>query len=171
MHEKIKSENGYVVPDTDSDILKLCVVERHQGTGNIGLGLVKGFGLKEGALASSVAHDSHNVIAVGVTDDDILLAVKAVKDMGGGLAVTKEDEIIAKTPLEIGGLMSKLSLGPLLDQLRQANHAAGDLGCVIQDPFMPLSFLALPVIPELKLTDLGLVDVKRFSIVGLFVDS
>ena len=160
-----------VVQDTDSDILKLCVVERHKNTGNIGLGLVKGFGLKGGALASSVAHDSHNVIAVGTNDHDICRAVEVVRDMSGGLAVVNKGEIMAHTPLQIGGLMSSLPLDSLLDQLEGVKRAALDLGCVIMEPFMTLSFLALPVIPQLKITDLGLVDVNRFSIVDLFVDS
>ena len=168
--EKVRSEGGYVVMDTQSDILKLCVVERHKSTGNIGLGLVRGFGLKKGALASSVAHDSHNVIAVGVSDGDICRAVEAVRDMGGGLAVVEGGHIAATTPLGIGGLMSELPMDALLDQLERVKQGARNLGCRIPEPFMALSFLALPVIPELKLTDKGLIDVKKFSIVDLFVD-
>jgi adenine deaminase len=170
IREEIKSRNGYVIQDTESDILKICVVERHKATGNIGIGLVKGFGLKEGALASSVAHDSHNVIGVGANDYDLCRAIEAVRDMGGGLAVVNKGEILAENPLQIGGLMSTLPLESLLSHLREVKHAAGDLGCTITEPFMALSFLALPVIPHLKLTDLGLIDVKRFSIVDLFVD-
>jgi adenine deaminase len=166
--ERVPLSDGFVCSSTDSDILKLCVVERHKGTGNIGLGLVRGFGLKKGALASSVAHDSHNVIVVGVNDREILAAVKAVKTMGGGLAVARGNEILAKTPLEIGGLMSNKPLETLVRQLKAAKKAASTLGCTLEEPFMALSFLALPVIPELKLTDKGLVDVNRFKIVSLF---
>lgn len=168
--EKVRVENGWVVCDTRADILKLTVVERHRGSGRIGLGLVRGFRLKRGALASTVAHDSHNVIAIGVDDGDICLAVEELDFMGGGMVVTAGSEVLAKTPLEIAGLMSREDLRTLASQLRELNHAAAQLGCSIPEPFMALSFLALPVIPELKLTDLGLVDVNQFSIVPLFVE-
>jgi adenine deaminase len=168
--EKVRVANGQVVCDTGADILKLAVVERHRGSGRIGLGLVRGFRLKRGALASTVAHDSHNVIAVGVDDRDICLAVEELESMGGGMVVTASGEVLAKTPLEIAGLMSGEDLRTLGSRLRELNHAAAQLGCSIPEPFMALSFLALPVIPELKLTDLGLVDVNRFSIVPLFVE-
>ena len=170
-YERAKSENGWVVSDVDADILKLAVVERHNGSGRIGLGLVKGFGLKGGALASSIAHDSHNVIAVGANDRDLSASVEEVKVMGGGIAVASEQRILARVPLEVAGLMSKEPLERLTEQLTEISKAALSLGCSIREPFMSLSFLALPVIPELKLTDMGLVDVKRFQIVPLFVDS
>ena len=164
-HESVRSENGSVHSNTVSDILKMAVVERHSGTGNIGHGLVRGFGLKKGAIASSVAHDSHNIIAVGVDDIDIRGAVQAVSDMGGGIAVFSANHLLASVPLEIGGLMSVNPLQTVVEQLEKAKAAARGLGCDIPDPFMSLSFLALPVIPELKLTDRGLVDVNRFEIV------
>jgi adenine deaminase len=166
--EKIKISDGLVVADTDADILKLAVVERHKATGNIGLGLVKGFGLKNGAIASSVAHDSHNIIVVGVNDPDLFLAAKTVQEMGGGLVVADRGRILAKTPLEIAGLMTQASLHELVKHLTKIEEAVFSLGCKIQHPFMQLAFLALPVIPELKLTDKGLVDVNRFEIVPLF---
>lgn len=169
MHfERPKSGNGLVQSDTERDILKLCVVERHKATGNIGLGLVNGLGLKRGAIASSVAHDSHNVIAAGVSDEDIFYAVENVRKMGGGLAVVCNGKTIAETPLEIAGLMSNQYMDSLVRQLKATNDAVSALGTKIKDPFMTLSFLALPVIPELKLTDKGLVDVNRFEIVPLF---
>ncbi len=171
-HEKIKADGGWIVTDIRSDILKLCVVERHIASGNIGLGLVKGFGLKHGAIASSVAHDSHNVIVVGVSDAAILAAVETVGDMGGGLAVVRNDgKITAKVPLGIAGLMSLQPLNTLVKELQTIKTAASDLGCTLEEPFMALSFLALPVIPELKLTDMGLVDVNRFEIVPLFLEN
>ncbi|MBN1277144.1 MAG: adenine deaminase [Deltaproteobacteria bacterium] len=166
--ERPNSKNGFVVSDIDADILKLCVVERHKATGNIGLGLVRGFGLKRGAVASSVAHDSHNVIAAGVTDDDIFHAVDRVRLMGGGIAAVCNSETLAEVPLEIAGLMSCQHIESLLKQLGTIREAVAFLGCEIEDPFMVLSFLALPVIPELKLTDKGLVDVNRFEVVPLF---
>jgi len=169
LYEKTKSEGGWVVADIKSDILKLCVVERHKASGHVGLGLVKGFGLKHGAIASSVAHDSHNVIVVGVSDEAIFKAVEIVRDMGGGLAAVRDNRtVLAKIPLEIAGLMSRQPLDTVVKQLQAIKNAASALGCALEEPFMALSFLALPVIPELKLTDMGLVDVNRFEIVPLF---
>ena len=167
--EEVQSDNGWVFSDIEADILKLAVVERHEASGRIGLGLVKGFGLMHGALASSVAHDSHNVIVVGVSDEEIVKAVEVVKDMGGGLVVVRGNEILAKTPLEIAGLMSTRPLAPLTSQLQAVKSAAHSIGCALEEPFMSLSFLALPVIPELKLTDRGLVDVNNSKIVPLFL--
>ncbi len=169
-YEHVKSDNGWVQSDIERDILKLAVVERHKATGNIGLGLVSGFGLDAGALASSVAHDSHNLIAIGVSDPEIWRSIEEVKKMGGGIAVIRDDKVLAKVPLDIAGLMSRESLEGLTGKLDELNRAASSLGCTIPEPFMSLSFLALPVIPKLKLTDLGLVDVEKFSLVPLFVD-
>ena len=164
----MKSDGQYVATDIDSDTLKLCVVERHLASGRIGVGLVRGFGLRQGAIATSVAHDSHNVIAVGVSDDEILRAVERVRIMGGGLAVVAGNDTLAEAPLEIAGLMSSESLGTLVRQLKAVKKACLHIGCSLEEPFMILSFLALPVIPEIKLTDRGLVDVNRFEIVSLF---
>jgi adenine deaminase len=169
-YETMKSENGWVQSDIERDILKLAVVERHKATGNIGLGLVMGFGLHAGALASSVAHDSHNLIAVGVSDQEIWRSLEEVKNMGGGMAVISDGKVLARVPLEVAGLMSREPLKELTKQWDEANSAAFSLGCTIPEPFMSLSFLTLPVIPELKLTDLGLVDVGKFSLVPLFID-
>jgi adenine deaminase len=167
--DNVKSDHGLVASDIASDTLKLCVVERHEASGRIGLGLVRGLGIKKGALASSVAHDSHNVIAAGVSDNEIFAAIDAVRVMGGGLAVVSGEKIVAKTPLEVAGLMSVQPINMVVDQLKSVEKAAFDLGCTIKKPFMALSFLALPVIPEIKLTDMGLVDVNRFEIVSLFI--
>jgi len=166
----LPSENGYVKSDTEADILKIAVVERHTGSGRIGKGMVKGFGLKRGALASSVAHDSHNVIAVGVDDRDLCRAVHEVRDMGGGMAAVTAEQVLGRAPLEVGGLMSTAPIGTLVGQLEDLDRAAALLGCAVADPYMIMSFLALPVIPELKLTDKGLVDVNRFELVPLFAD-
>ncbi len=169
-YETLKSENGSVQSDIERDILKLAVLERHKATGNMGLGLVMGFGLHAGALASSVAHDSHNLIAVGVSDQEIWRSLEEVKNMGGGMAVIRDSDVLARVPLEVAGLMSRKPLKELTKQWDEANRAASSLGCTISEPFMSLSFLTLPVIPELKLTDLGLVDVGKFSLVPLFMD-
>jgi adenine deaminase len=167
--EEVLSAGGWVISDIHKDILKLVVLERHKGTGRIGRGLVQGFGLQKGALASSVAHDSHNVIAVGVADIDLFVAVEEVRRMGGGLVAAQNGRVLAKAALEIGGLMSKEPLESLSAQLKTLSHSAKSLGCALPEPFMALSFLSLPVIPELKLTDRGLVDVRRFAEVPLFV--
>jgi adenine deaminase len=160
--------DGAVVADVSRDILKLAVVERHHGTGRIGLGFVQGFGLKAGAIASSVAHDSHNIIAVGGDDGDLFAAVKAVEEMNGGLAAVMNGEVMAGLPLPIAGLMSDRPLAEVARGWEELRRVACDLGSVPAEPFMVLSFLALPVIPELKLTDRGLVDVNLFQHVSLF---
>lgn len=163
-------ENGEAVSDPGRDLIKLAVVERHKATGNVGLGFVSGFGLKSGAIAGSVAHDSHNVIAAGVYDADLKIAVKKVIDMGGGLVVAAGGEILASLSLPIAGLMSDKPLSEVQQRIDDLNRAAAGLGCLLSDPFMTLSFMALPVIPELKLTDKGLFDVIKFAHVPLFCD-
>jgi len=158
---------GKAVSSPAKDMLKLIVAERHKATGNLGIGFVCGFGLKRGALASSVAHDSHNIIAVGVDDEDILLAVRNVAAMHGGLAAAAGGQVLEKLPLPIAGLMSPEPMEEVQHRIQSLNRSAAGLGCVLKDPFMQLSFLALPVIPELKLTDRGLVDLSRFDFVPL----
>jgi len=162
------SENGFINSDTERDILKLAVIERHKKTGNIGLGLIKGLNLKKGALASSVAHDSHNIIVVGTKDDDMIFAVQKLKEVGGGLVVVNKGKVESLLPLPLAGLMSENSLEEVVKNLGILEAAARRLGCTIENPFIALSFCALPVIPELKLTDKGLVDVVKFSIVSLY---
>ncbi|MBA7654133.1 Adenine deaminase [subsurface metagenome] len=163
--EKVKVTDGVVVPDTGRDILKLVVVERHQATGNIGLGLVRGFGLKGGALASSIAHDSHNIIAVGTNDEDIFAAVKEIERLQGGLVVAEGGRVAISLGLPIAGLLSAESLETVVAKLEKLEQLAKDLGTTLPAPFATLSFLALPVIPELRLTDLGLVDVNEFKLI------
>jgi adenine deaminase len=170
MMEEVKVQGPWVTSDPERDLIKLAVVERHHGTGRVGLGMVSGFGLKRGALATSVSHDSHNIIVLGENDEDLTLAVQTVCDMGGGMAVTKGGKVAAKTPLAVGGLMSTAPVGRLVAELDELYREAAALPCKIDDPFAMLSFLALPVIPELKLTDFGLVDVPRFTIVPFFVE-
>jgi len=150
---------GVVVPDVERDILKLVVVERHRASGNIGLGLVKGFGLRRGAMASSIAHDSHNIIAVGTDDRDMLTAIEEVSRLQGGLVIAHEGRILAALPLPIAGLLSDAPLEAVVARLEELESTALSLGVSLPAPFAALSFLALPVIPELRLTDLGLVDV------------
>ncbi|HEX8599881.1 MAG TPA: adenine deaminase [Chloroflexia bacterium] len=166
---EVKVEDGWAVPDPERDILKLAVVERHAGTGNVGLGFVRGLHLKAGALASSVAHDSHNVVVVGTNDHDMLLAAQAVIEMGGGLSAARGGEVLDRLALPVAGLMSDQPLGPVRDALLVLLQRARELGCPLSNPYMAMAFLALPVIPALKLTDKGLVDVHKFSLVPLFV--
>jgi adenine deaminase len=144
------------------------VIERHAGTGHIGLGLVNGIGLREGAIASSIAHDSHNLVVVGATDADMLAAARAVFGMGGGVAAVRGGQVIASFRLPVAGLMSDRPVAEVREGMRGLLEAAASLGCPLANPFMQMAFLALPVIPELKLTDLGLVDVGKFDFVALF---
>jgi adenine deaminase len=165
-----KAQDGLVLTDPEKDILKIAVVERHHGTGNAGLGLVKGVGLKRGAMASTVAHDSHNIVVIGCSDGDMRSAIDALADMGGGQVVVSDGELRAACPLPIAGLMSDRPLEVVRDQVNALTEAARGLGCTLPDPIMTMSFLSLPVIPSLKLTDLGLVDVGKFDFVPLFGD-
>jgi len=162
-----KDDRGMVVSDPESDILKIAVIERHKASGNIGLGLVKGFGLKRGALATSVAHDSHNLVVVGVTDEEMKQAVEEVEKMQGGFVVVDQKEVKASLPLPIAGLMSPETAEEVASQMEKMTQAAREIGVLLENPFLTLSFLALPVIPELKLTDKGLVDVAQFRIIPL----
>lgn len=163
--EKVKAVDGIVMPDISRDILKLAVVERHKATGNIGLGLVTGFGLKEGALASSIAHDSHNIVAVGTNDDDILTAIREIERIQGGLVAVAGGKVLASLALPIAGLLSDEPLEVVVDKLGKLEQVVAHLGTRLPSPFSTLSFVALPVIPELRLTDLGLVDVNEFRLV------
>ncbi|ANF96312.1 adenine deaminase [Paenibacillus bovis] len=156
---KVDRKDGYFTPSTDQDLLKLAVVERHQATGNIGLGIVKGFHLQKGAIVSTVAHDSHNLIAAGTSDEEILLAIEHIVSVNGGLAVVSGSEVLASLPLSIAGLLSELPYEEVYRQMKKLNQALLHIGAAQHfNPFLMLSFLALPVIPTLKLTDLGLFD-------------
>jgi adenine deaminase len=167
---KLPVVDGKLVSDPANDVLKMVVVERHHATGNIGLGFVKGLGLKSGALASTVAHDSHNLIVVGVEDEDILKAIQAVQAMNGGQLVYANGKVIAALPLPIAGLMSDRPLAEVRATIDELNRAARHLGVKLENPFMTLSFLALPVIPEVKLTDKGLVDVTKFDFISIYAE-
>jgi adenine deaminase len=148
-------------PDLEADIIKVAVIERHGVNGNIGRGFVKGFGLKRGAIASSVAHDSHNIAVVGVSDADMALAVNRVIETGGGFAVAGDGQLCAELALPVAGLMSLQPFEEVCTELHALREAAKDIGCILPEPFLQVAFLALPVIPHLKITDLGLVDVDR----------
>ncbi len=160
---------GLVVADPGRDLLKLAVIERHKATGRMALGLVSGFGLKQGALATTVAHDSHNIVVVGADDKDMLKAAQELKKAGGGYVAVARGKVAALLRLPIAGLMSDQSAEKVVPELRRLMHKAGVWGSRLHNPFIALSFLALPVIPELKLTDRGLFDVAQFKHVELFV--
>jgi adenine deaminase len=164
--EKIKIKDGVVTPDPDEDILKLVVVERHKASGRIGLGLVKGFGLKRGAIASSIAHDSHNIVVVGTNDADIFTSIKEVERLKGGLVVCIDGKIAAALPLPIAGLLSPEPLEAVVKKFENVEKTASSLGNTPPAVFALLSFIALPVIPELRLTDMGLVDVMEFKLIN-----
>jgi len=162
--------DGMVLSDPQRDILKIAVVARHTGSGYTGKAFVRGLGLKKGAIASSVAHDSHNIIVAGADDVDMRAAVEAVIKMRGGLAAAGDGSLRASLPLPIAGLMSDAPVETICQKLDHLLEAASEFGCTLSDPFMALSFLALPVIPSLKITDKGLVDVDTFTFVPLFVE-
>ncbi|WP_026576636.1 adenine deaminase [Bacillus sp. UNC438CL73TsuS30] len=163
LEETVQTSEGFFVPSLEQDQLKLAVLERHKNTGNIGLGIVKGFGFTHGAIATTIAHDSHNIVAAGTNDKDLLAAIQAIKELNGGCVVLKDGEILAALSLPIGGLMSDQSFLTIHQELKQINAALVQIGFTGNfNPFLTLSFLTLPVIPELKLTDLGLFDVGTF---------
>ncbi len=165
----VKTKDGFVVSDTRRDILKIAVIERHMASGRVAKALVQGFGLKKGALASSVSHDSHNIVVVGVDDEDIYAAAVQVVKMQGGLVAAAEGKILEALPLPVAGLMSDQSAQFVSEKLKRLNAAAQGLGSRLRNPFMSMSFLTLPPIPELKITDRGLIDAVNFKIVRLFV--
>lgn len=166
--EEARVIDGLVVPDIDRDIVKVSIVERHNASKPRAFGFVKGMGIKEGAMVSSIAHDSHNIVAVATNDHDLIQAAIQIVRMQGGIAVVRDGTVIASLPLPIAGLMSDQSIEKVSENLVQLKEAAHKLGSTLGEPFMAMSFLSLPVIPELKITDLGLVDVKRFRIIDLF---
>jgi adenine deaminase len=159
--------DGRVQSDPDRDLLKIAVVERHLGTGRVGLGLVRGFRLRSGAIASTVAHDAHNAVVVGVKDDDMLRAVRRLSETGGGVVVIDRGIVRAELKLPVAGLVSDASLEEVIADSRACVEAAHALGCELPSPFQTMAFLALSVIPQLKITDRGLVDVDRFELVPL----
>jgi len=164
-----KDAQGCVLSDIEQDILKIAVVERHHATGNIGLGLVKGLGLKRGALASSVAHDSHNIMAVGENDQDMIAAIREIERLQGGLVVANHGRAMASLPLPVAGLISPESAETVSQTMDKVLGTARSQGVIAENPFFALSFLALPVIPKLKITDKGVIDVGLFQIVSVGV--
>jgi len=168
--EDARIVNGCAEADIERDLLKVAVIERHMASGNMSKGFVKGLGLRRGALASTVAHDHHNLIVVGADDESMMTAARAVAEMRGGLAVADGDKVLGRLSLPVAGLMSEERLETVCAQKRDLLTAARTLGSPPGQPFVALSFAALEVIPALRLTDQGLVDVEKFEFVDLFVE-
>ncbi|MHA2078963.1 MAG: adenine deaminase [Candidatus Thorarchaeota archaeon] len=166
--EEPKVEDGLVVPDVGRDIAKVAIIERHNASEPRSVGFVKGLGIKEGAMVSPIAHDSHNIVAVATNDRDLIEAAIQIVRMQGGIALAKDGKVIDSLPLPIAGLMSDQSIEHVSERLKDLKTAAQKLGTPLEEPFMAMAFLSLPVIPKLKITDLGLVDVERFRLIDLF---
>jgi adenine deaminase len=166
---ELTTSDGVAVADTSQDLVKIAVVERHLGTGRIGIGFVRGSGLERGALASTVSHDAHNIVVVGVTDADMALAVTRLAELGGGIVAVEDGAVQAELPLPVAGLLADAPLEEVIERSLACNDAARSLGWSGATPFLTLSFLGLSVIPSLKITDRGLVDVDRFELVPLAV--
>jgi adenine deaminase len=166
LHEEIAPQDGDKRPDPARDLVRIAVVERHGRNGNIATGFVRGFGLQGGAIASTVCHDHHNIACVGVDYDDMALAVNRLSEIEGGFVVVHQGRVLAELPLPVAGLMSLASFEEVRDRLEDLRAAAKSLGVTLREPFLQLAFLALPVIPALKITDRGLVDVTRFELIG-----
>jgi adenine deaminase len=159
--------DGHAVADSERDLAKIAVVERHLGTGRHAVGLVRGFGLRSGALASTFSHDAHNIVVVGMDDQDMARAIGRLTEIGGGVVVVEDRGVRAELPLPIAGIISDAPLAKVVEASRGCIEAAAKLGCTLPSPFQTMAFLALSVIPSLKLTDHGLVDVDRFELVPL----
>lgn len=172
VHRKVTTENGLYKNNPNEDILKLAVIERHHYTKNVGLGLLEGYGLKNGSIAMSIAHDSHNIICVGDNDQDMKLAIKELKEIQGGIVITSNNEVVNKLQLEIAGLMTNQDYKTVEQTLIEMEEQARNLGVneSVDDPFISLAFMSLAVIPELKVTDKGLFDVKTFKPISLEVE-
>ena len=165
--DELTARDGLAIADPARDLAKVAVCERHLETGRIGLGFVRGFGLRRGALGSTVAHDAHNLIVVGADDASMLGAVRRLRELGGGLVVADGDRVLAELPLPVAGLLSDRPLAEVLAASRELAAAVRSLGVDFPQPVQMLAFLSLSVIPTLKITDRGLVDVERFELVPL----
>ena len=167
--ESVKSDSGYVSSDMDRDILKIAVIERHMASGRVAKGLVRGFGLKKGAIASSVSHDSHNIVVIGTHDGDMYTAAVQVVKMQGGIVAALNGQVMEELSLPVAGLMSDRSAEFVQEKLLRLNAAAKALGSKLEDPYMAMSFLTLPPIPEIRITDRGIIDAFKFKVVPLFI--
>jgi adenine deaminase len=165
----LKIEDGCVLSDPASDIMKLAVIERHHATGTKGLGFLKGFGFKKGAMAQTVAHDAHNLLVAGTNDEDMALAANTLVECGGGMCAVADGKVLALVPLPIAGLMNDLPAEEMADLISKLDAAWKEMGCVINSPYMTMALIPLACLPELRLTNRGLVDCRTFQFVDLFV--
>jgi adenine deaminase len=162
--------DGFAVADPERDLAKIAVIERHHATGRMGRGFVTGFGLQRGAFASTVAHDAHNIVVVGTSDEDMAACVDHLAEVGGGIVAVDGGHVVGDLPLPVAGLLSDEPVATVVERLDALHESLASMGVKISAPFMTLSFLALSVIPKLKITDHGLIDVDRFEVVPLEVD-
>jgi len=169
--ERPTVRDGAAEADPERDLAKIAVIERHAASGRLAVGFVRGFGLRRGALASTIAHDAHNIVCVGVSDDDMARAARRLAELGGGRVAVAGGEVLAELPLPVAGLLSDRPLGEVLERSRELEAAAASLGATLEAPFHAMSFLSLSVIPALKISDRGLVDVERFKLVPLATDA
>ncbi|MHA1735475.1 MAG: adenine deaminase [Candidatus Thorarchaeota archaeon] len=166
--EETRIVDGLAVPDVDRDIAKVAVIERHNASKPRAIGFVRGTGIKEGAMVSSIAHDSHNIVVVATNDHDLIEAAVQIVRMQGGIAVVRDGDVLASLALPIAGLMSDRPIEEVSEKIKELKEAASVVGSDLEEPFMAMAFLSLPVIPHLKITDLGLVDVDKFRLIDLF---
>ena len=166
----LKVKDGFLEADPKQDLLKMAVFERHHETGTKGVGFLKGFGFKKGAMAQTVAHDAHNLLVAGTNDEDMALAANTLIDCGGGLCAVADGKVLAKVPLPIAGLMNDLPAEEMADQVSKLSEAWKEMGCIINSPYMTMALIPLACLPELRLTNRGLVDCRTFQFVDLFAE-
>ena len=168
LREEISSLSDKFIPDIEKDLLKVAVIERHKGTGNVGVGIINGMELKSGAIATTIAHDSHNLIVVGTNDSDMLFATEKLKEIGGGIIVVEDGKVLSSIKLEIGGLITDRPINSIMNDLEELHNSIKKVAPTINfNPFLTLSFLSLPVIPDIKITDKGIFDVKKFDFIDI----
>ncbi|MBQ3372996.1 MAG: adenine deaminase, partial [Oscillospiraceae bacterium] len=165
----LKVKDGYVEPDAANDVMKMVVFERHHETGTKGAGFLKGFGFKKGAMAQTVAHDAHNLLVAGTNDEDMALAANTLIECGGGMCAVADGKVLALVPLPIAGLMSEEPVEKVAELVSALSEAWTEMGCVINSPYMTMALIPLACLPELRLTNRGLVDCRTFQFVDLFV--
>ena len=166
LREPISSPSNKFIADIEKDLLKVAVIERHKGTGNVGVGIINGMELKSGAIATTIAHDSHNLIVVGTNDSDMLFATEKLKEIGGGIIVVEDGKVLSSIKLEIGGLITDRPINSIMNDLEELHNSIKKIAPTINfNPFLTLSFLSLPVIPDIKITDRGIFDVKKFNFI------
>ena len=164
----LKVKDGFVEADASQDIMKMAVFERHHETGTKGCGFLKGFGFRKGAMAQTVSHDAHNLLVAGTNDEDMALAANTLVECGGGMCAVADGKVLALVPLPIAGIMSDQPVEEVADLISKLDAAWKEMGCVINSPYMTMALIPLACLPELRLTNRGLVDCRTFQFVDLF---